>query len=189
MRLIDLSASIVRVTGIGDIDGPPRDGESPRPAELGSMPVDWTAAWVITGARGVATDRTIRLLIRRIRTASIRVGLGPGDESASTRSPSTPSTEPCARRRSALQHVIVVAIVVIVVTVVVCHAPIPFPPGGSASIHIPRRCSTSATATAAPSSRASIATLTVSRSISSTLRRPSATSAAHGARRLPGRGR
>ena len=37
--------------------------------------------------------------------------------------------------------------------------------------------------------RASIATLTVSRSISSTLRRPSATSAAHGARRLPGRGR
>ena len=34
------------------------------------------------------------------------VGLGPGDESASTRSPSTPSTEPCARRRSASQHVL-----------------------------------------------------------------------------------
>ena len=54
----------------------------------------------------------------------------------------------CGRRPSASQHVVVFVLVVfvLVVKVVVCHAPIPCPVGGSASLHIPRRCSASATA-------------------------------------------
>ena len=77
-------------------------------------------AEVTSGARGPGIGLHDKATYPPYQDRIDPVGLGPGDESASTRSPSTPSTEPCARRRSASQHVVVVVVVVIVVTVVVC---------------------------------------------------------------------